>query len=67
MLQIKNEDDEREVLRILNEDNLTTFCWRENDECATIHIDGAISFEAMRQIVEYLEHSNMTDYYNRVL
>lgn len=55
MLSVKNKHQKDVILGILQKDNASTYCSFEEGDCENILIDGNVSFDAMKQIVEYLE------------
>lgn len=77
MLQAKTKEQKERVLGIVGLDDVCCHfplnfdkemdcgCYEDYDD--RIYIDGQITFDQMKQIVEYLEHSNDTEYWNRVL
>lgn len=54
ILQIKSQNQKNVILKILEEDNSTTYHTFEDYDNENILIDGLVSFEAMAKIVDYL-------------
>ena len=54
ILQVKSQDQKNVILKILEDDNSTTYHTFEDYDNENILIDGLISFEAMAKIVDYL-------------
>lgn len=53
-LQIKSQNQKNVILKILEDDNPTTYHTFEDADMENIMIDGNISFDAMAQIVDFL-------------
>lgn len=54
ILQAKSRNQKNVILKILEDDNPTTYHTFENGDSKNIMIDGNISFESMAKIVDYL-------------
>lgn len=54
ILHVKNQNQKNVILKILEDDNSTTYHTFEDCDNENILVDGLISFEAMAQIVDYL-------------
>lgn len=54
ILHVKNQNQKDVILKILEDDNPTTYHTFEDYDNENILIDGLISFEAMAEIVDYL-------------
>lgn len=54
ILQAKSQNQKNVILKILEDDNPTTYHTFEDGDVENILIDGNISFESMAKIVDYL-------------
>ena len=54
ILQVKSQNQKNVILKILEDDNSTTYHTFEDYDNKNILIDGLISFDAMAKIVDYL-------------
>lgn len=54
ILQVKSQNQKTAILKILEDDNSTTYHSFEDFDNENILVDGLISFEAMAKIVDYL-------------
>jgi len=54
MLHVKNQNQKDVILKILEDDNPTTYHTFEDYDNENIFVDGLISFDAMAKIVDYL-------------
>ena len=54
ILKVINPNQKDAILKILEDDNATTYHTFEEDDVENIMIDGNISFDAMAKIVDYL-------------
>jgi hypothetical protein len=54
ILQVKSQNQKNVILKILEDDNSTTYHTFEDYDNENILVDGLISFEAMAKIVDYL-------------
>ena len=57
-LQVKSQNQKDVILKILEDDNLTTYHTFEDYDNENILVDGLISFESMAKIVDYLREQN---------
>lgn len=53
-LQVKSQNQKDVILKILEDDNPTTYHTFEDYDNENIFVDGLISFDAMAKIVDYL-------------
>jgi len=53
-LKVINQNQKDAILKILEDDNATTYHTFEDGDVGNIMIDGIISFDAMAEIVDYL-------------
>ena len=53
-LQVKSQNQKNVILKILEDDNPTTYHTFEDYDNENILVDGLVSFEAMAKIVDYL-------------
>lgn len=58
ILQVKSQNQKNVILKILEDDNPTTYHTFEDCGNENILIDGLVSFEAMAKIVDYLREQN---------
>lgn len=54
ILQVKSQNQKNVILKILEDDNPTTYHTFEDYDNENILVDGLVSFEAMAKIVDYL-------------
>ena len=54
ILQVKSQNQKNVILKILEDDNSTTYHTFEDYDNENILIDGIVSFDAMAKIVDYL-------------
>jgi len=58
ILQVKSQNQKNVILKILEDDNPTTYHTYEDYDNENILVDGNISFDAMAEIVDYLREQN---------